>query len=67
MADTEEVYGPGAFLSAGFLSERPLSRRCHDNIRLVQSQDFDVRLISQIDTVMCFIYNTLAMSDRYRG
>ena len=69
MADTEEVYYTGGFLSAQFLSERPLSQRCHDNIKvlLVQSQDFDVRLISQIDIVMYFIYNILAMSYRYRG
>ena len=34
---------------------------------LVQSQDPDVRLISQIDIVMCFIYNISAMSWWYRG
>ena len=34
---------------------------------LVQSQDLNVRLISQIDIVMCFICNISAMSCRYRG
>ena len=64
MADTGEVYNPGGLISAEFLSQRPLSRRCHDGIKvsLVQSQDLDVRLISQIDIVMCFIYNVTAMS-----
>ena len=66
MGDTEEVYNPGGFISAG---KRPLSRRYHDDIKvwLVQSQDLDVWLISQIDIVMCFIYNISAMSYRYRG
>ena len=64
MAGTEEVYDLG-----GFLSERSLSRQYHDNIKvlLVQSQNLDVRLISQIDIVMCFIYNVSAMSYRCRG
>ena len=64
MADTEEVYDPGGFLSAGFFSARPLLRQCHDDIKVgfVQSLDLDVRLISQIDIVMCFIYNISAMS-----
>ena len=46
-----------------------LSRRCHDDIKvwLVQSQDLDVRLVSQIDIVMRFIYNISAMLFRYRG
>ena len=45
----------------------------HDDVKtilkvwLVRSQDPDVRLISQIDIVMCFIYNISAMSYRYRG
>ena len=54
MADIVEVYDPGGFFSAGFLSQRPLSRRCHDHIKvwLVQSQDLDVRLILQIDIVI---------------
>ena len=45
----------------------------HDDVKttlkvwLVQSQDPDVRLISQIDIVMCFIYNISAMSWGYRG
>ena len=34
---------------------------------LVQSQEPDVKLISQIDIVMRFIYNIIAMSWRYRG
>ena len=34
---------------------------------MVQSQDPDVCLISQTDIVMCFIYNMLVMSWRYRG
>ena len=34
---------------------------------LVQSQDPNIRLISQIYIVMCFIYNISAMSWRYRG
>ena len=34
---------------------------------LVQCRDPDVRLISQIDIVMCFIYNISAMSWQYRG
>ena len=52
----EVAYNPGGFLSAGQLS-RPLSQGCHDDIkvRLVQSQDPDVSLISQIDNVMRFI------------
>ena len=58
MADTEVVYNPGGFLSAG---QRPLSQQYHDNIK-VQSQDPDVRLTSQFDIVICFIYNILAMS-----
>ena len=55
VAETEKVYDSGGFISAAFLSERPLSWRCHDDIKvwLVQSQDPDVRLISQIDIVMC--------------
>ena len=69
VAETEKVYDSGGFISAAFLSERPLSWRCHDDIKvwLVQSQDPDVRLISQIDIVMCFIYNISAMSYQYRG
>ena len=48
------------------------STRYHDDVKttlkvwLVQFQDPDVRLISQIDIVMCFIYNILTMSWRYR-
>ena len=48
------------------------SARHHDDVKttlkvwLVQFQDPDVRLISQIDIVMCFIYNILTMSWRYR-
>ena len=44
----------------------------HDDVKtilkvwLVRSQDPDVRLISQIDIVMCFIYNISAMSWRYQ-
>ena len=34
---------------------------------LVQSQDLDVRMIPQIDIVMCFTYSISAMSWRYRG
>ena len=34
---------------------------------MVLSQDIHVRLISQIDIAMCFIYNISAMSYRYRG
>ena len=58
------VYNP-----LGFLSECTLSQRFHDDIkvRLVQSQDPDVTLISQIDIVMCFSYDILAMSWQYRG
>ena len=33
MTDTKKVYDPEGFLSAGFLSERQLSRRCHDDIK----------------------------------
>ena len=50
-----------------------ISVRYHDDVKttskvwLVQSQDPDVRLISQIDIAMCFIYNISAMSWRYRG
>ena len=64
VADIEVVYDPGRFISAG---QRTLSRRCHDDIKvwLVQSQDSDVRLISQIDIVMCFIYNISAMPWQY--
>ena len=60
MADPEVVYNPGGFLFAG---QRPLSRRYHDDIKvwLVQSQDPNVCLISQIDITMCFIYNLSAM------
>ena len=63
MADTEEVYDAGGFLFAVFLSKRQLSRRCHDDIKVsfVQYQDLDVRLISQIDIVMCFFYNISAI------
>ena len=48
------------------------SARYHDDVKtalkvwLVQFQDPDVRLISQIDIIMCFIYNILTMSWRYR-
>ena len=66
MADTEVIYDPGGF----FLLD---SVRYQDDaktilkVRLVQSQDPDVKLISQIDIVTCFIYNISAMSRRYRG
>ena len=49
------------------------SVRYHDDVMttlkvwLVQYRDPDVRLISQIDSVMCFIYNISAMSWRYWG
>ena len=50
------------------------SVRYHDDVKttttskvwLVQSQDPDVRLILQIDIVMCLIYNISAMPWRYR-
>ena len=60
------VCDTGRFL---FTIYRPLSRRCHDSIKvwLVQSPDEDVRLISQVDIVMCFIYNISAMSWLYQG
>ena len=60
----DKVYDPGAFLSAG---QRSVSQRCHDDIKvlLVQSQDPDVSLISQMDIFMYFIYNISAMSWRY--
>ena len=66
VADTEVVYDLGGFLSAGWC---PLSQWYYDDIKvwLVQSQDPDVSLISQIDIVMCFIYNMLVMSWRYQG
>ena len=66
MVDTEVVYDLGGFLSAGYC---PLSQWNYDDIKvwLVQSQDHDVSLISQIDIVMCFIYNMFVMSSRYRG
>ena len=37
---------------------------CHDviKVKLVQFEDSDVRLILQIDTVMCFIYNIYVMA-----
>ena len=50
------------------------SVRYHDDVKttttskvwLVQSQDPDVRLILQIDIVMCLIYNISAMPWRYQ-
>ena len=65
MADTEVVYDPGGFLLD--------SVRYHGDVKttlkvsLVQSQDPDTRLISQIDIVMCFIYNISAMSWRRKS
>ena len=63
-ADTELVFSPGGFHYAVYA----LSRRCNGDIKvwLVRSQDPDVRLISKIDIVMCFIYNISAVSWRYR-
>ena len=64
VANAEMVYDPGGF----FLLD---SVRYYGDVKttlkvwLFQSQDPDVRLISQIDTVMCFIYNISAMSWRY--
>ena len=38
----------------------------HDDV-MVQSQDPDVRLIFQINIIMCFVYNMSAISWQYRG
>ena len=65
MTDTKVAYDPGGFLSAG----KPLLFRrliCYRDW-LVQSQDPNVRLISQIDIVMCFIYNMSALWWQCRG
>ena len=65
MADTKVAYNPGGFLSAG----KPLLFRrliCYRDW-LVQSQDPNVRLISQTDIVMCFIYNMSALWWQCRG
>ena len=64
VADAEVVYNPGGFFQLDSV------RYCGDvkttlKVLLFQSQDPDVRLISQIDTAMCFIYNISAMSWRY--
>ena len=60
------AYDPGGFLSLDSICYR-------DNVKttlkvwLVQCQDPDVKLILQNDIVMCFIYNTSAMSWRYHS
>ena len=61
VSDTKVAYDLGGSLSVG---QCPLSLRFHHDIKvsLFQYQDLNVRLISQIDIVICLIYNISAIS-----